>query len=53
MNINDVKKVTAKYNGRVVGYLVELEPLKIGFQYDEDWVKNGFSISPLSEIYEN
>lgn len=46
--INDVKKVTVKYNERVVGYLVETEPSVIAFQYDETWVKNGFSVSPLS-----
>lgn len=46
--IKDVKKVTVKYNGRTVGYLAEIEPSVIAFQYDDAWVKNGFSISPLS-----
>ena len=46
--INDIKKVTVKYNERVVGYLAEIEPSVIGFQYDEAQVKDGFSISPLS-----
>lgn len=46
--IKDVKKVCVKYNGRIVGYLVEIEPQKIGFQYDDEWIKDGFSVSPLS-----
>ena len=43
-----VKKLTVKYNGKIVGYLAELENGKLAFQYDEKWVKNGFSISPFS-----
>lgn len=46
--IKDVKKVIVKYNERVVGYLAEIKPLTIAFQYDDEWIKNGFSISPLS-----
>ncbi len=46
--MNDVKKVTVKYNDRIVGYLAEIEPYVIGFQYDDSWIKNGFSVSPLS-----
>ncbi len=37
-----------KYNGRTVGYLLQLEEGMIAFQYGEDWIKSGFSISPLS-----
>ncbi|MBO7345852.1 MAG: HipA N-terminal domain-containing protein, partial [Clostridia bacterium] len=51
--IKDVKKVTVKYNERIVGYLAEIEPSVIGFQYDDEWVKNGFSISPLSLPLDN
>lgn len=47
MNIVDVKKLTVKYNGRVVGYLAEVNG-KIAFQYDREWQENGFSISPFS-----
>lgn len=47
MNIVDVKKLTVKYNGRVVGYLAEVDG-KIAFQYDREWQENGFSISPFS-----
>lgn len=45
--ISKVKKLTVKYNGETVGYLADLDD-GIAFQYDEKWVKNGFSISPLS-----
>lgn len=51
--IKDVKKVIVKYNNRIVGYLAEIEPSIIGFQYDDDWIKNGFSISPLSLPLDN
>lgn len=51
--INNVKKVTVKYNNRVVGYLAEIQPSVIGFQYDDDWVKSGFSIAPLSLPLDN
>ena len=55
--IENVKKLTVKYNCRTVGILSLLED-KIAFQYDEGWVKNGFPISPISlplsrEIYIN
>ena len=46
--INRVKKLIVKYNNMVVGYLAELEDLSIAFQYDENWIKTGFSISPFS-----
>jgi len=51
-----VKKLIVIYNGSTVGYLAEVSEGRIGFQYAEQWVKNGFSISPFSlplsnEIY--
>ena len=48
MKIKEIKKVTVKYNEQTVGYLAQIEPSVIGFQYDEEWQKNGFSVSPLS-----
>lgn len=45
--VNNVKKLLVKYNGNDVGYLVDIDD-KIAFQYSESWIKNGFSISPLS-----
>ena len=47
MKVVDVKKLTVEYNGRVVGYLAEVDG-KIAFQYDLEWQENGFSISPFS-----
>lgn len=46
--IENVKKLIVKYNEKIVGYLAELEDNKIAFQYDEEWAKNGFPISPFS-----
>ena len=46
--ISEVRKVTVKYNGQTVGYLAELEEGVFGFQYDENWCKNGFPVSPFS-----
>ena len=46
--INDIKKLTVKYNNKIVGYLVELENSSIAFQYDNEWLIDGFSISPFS-----
>ena len=56
--IEKIKKLIVKYNDKIVGYLAQLEDERIAFQYDEEWLKNGFSISPFSlplsnEIYIN
>lgn len=48
MKIEEVKKLNVKYNGKLVGYLAELKSGDIAFQYDDMWLKNGFSISPIS-----
>lgn len=45
--MEELKKLTVKYNGKIVGYLAEIDD-KIAFQYDDEWIKNGFSISPFS-----
>lgn len=45
--INNYKKVKVIYNGRIVGYLAEVDE-KIAFQYDSEWLTNGFSISSFS-----
>jgi len=46
--IENVKNVVVKYNGATVGALAQLDNNKIAFQYDENWLKNGFTISPFS-----
>lgn len=51
--VNKVNKLKVKFNDKVVGYLANLEGGQIGFQYDEEWLKNGFSISPFSLPLEN
>ncbi len=45
--IGEVMKSAVKYNERTVGYLAVVEE-GIAFQYDSEWLKNGFSISPFS-----
>ncbi len=46
--IKDIKKLTVKYNGEEVGILSQIDGGEIAFQYSEEWVKSGFSISPFS-----
>ncbi len=46
--IKNVKKLKVKYNGKTVGYLAEIDNNKIGFEYENEWIKNGFCISPFS-----
>jgi len=43
-----VRKLLVKYNGRIVGYLAELDGGEFAFQYDDAWIRDGFSISPFS-----
>lgn len=42
------KRLTVKYQGRVVGTLAETNAGYGAFQYDRDWLRDGFSISPFS-----
>ncbi|MBD5092012.1 MAG: type II toxin-antitoxin system HipA family toxin, partial [Clostridiales bacterium] len=44
--IKDIKKLVVKYNQSTVGYLAEFDG-GIGFEYDDDWLRNGFNISPF------
>ena len=43
-----INKIKVLYNKKVVGHLGVLRDNSIGFQYDEKWIKEGFSISPIS-----
>jgi len=43
-----IKKLNVYYRTRLVGFLAETSDRKFGFQYDENWLKQGFSISPIS-----
>ena len=46
--MTDVKKLEVHYHGKLVGYLAETIDHMVAFQYDDNWIENGFSISPLS-----
>ncbi len=45
--ITDVQSVSVTYHGRKVGTLSMGNKHVCQFEYDKDWVVNGFSISPL------
>lgn len=47
MNLN-VEKLNVLYNEKKVGILKALKDGRIAFQYDLEWLENGFSISPFS-----
>ncbi len=36
------EKINVKYDGRLVGYLVEIEERRSAFQYENEWLKTGF-----------
>ena len=40
-----MKSLDVKYDGQIVGKLSQDESGKISFQYDSEWVLNGFAIS--------
>ena len=46
--MTDAKKLEVYYHGSLVGYLAETPDYMIAFQYSDSWLRNGFSISPLS-----
>ena len=45
--ITDVQSVSVTYHGRKVGTLSMGNKHVCQFEYDKEWVANGFSISPL------
>ena len=47
------KSLEVLYEGRKVGTLALYQKWLGAFQYDEDWLKNGFSVSPLSLPLDN
>ena len=57
MNKNNLhlglNSLMVKYKGRNVGLLAITNDKKVAFSYDEDWLKDGFSISPFSLPLEN
>lgn len=40
-------KIKVYYNNKLVGFIARLDD-KYAFEYDDDWLLNGFSISPFS-----
>lgn len=51
--MKNVERVHVFYHGDLVGTLQQSRDLICGFQYSEQWLRNGFSISPLSLPLEN
>ncbi len=46
--MRDTDRLTVQMEGKKVGELAKTRDLLCAFQYDRDWLQNGFSISPLS-----
>lgn len=46
--MKESKQLIVKYQGRTVGVLAETKDGFGAFQYDREWLQNGFSISPFS-----
>ena len=40
--MNKINKLNVYYHDTLVGTLAKLNNGKIAFQYDEEWLKNGF-----------
>ncbi len=51
--MKEIKKLEVKYHGRTVGILAETKDGKGAFQYDREWLAEGFSISPFSLPLDN
>lgn len=46
--MKEINNLTVKYHDRAVGTLAETTEGMCAFQYDREWLENGFSISPFS-----
>ena len=46
--MNKVDKLTVLYHGRRVGQMALVQNRIAAFEYDKDWLSDGFSISPFS-----
>ena len=47
MDLN-IKEMEVYFNNRIVGFLKQIDDERIAFQYDVNWINEGFSISPFS-----
>lgn len=46
--MKEISSLTVKYHGRTVGILAETKEGKCAFQYDREWLADGFSLNPFS-----
>lgn len=46
--MREINSLTVKYHNRIVGILAETKDGKGAFQYNKEWILDGFSISPFS-----
>lgn len=46
--MNRTNKLLVRYNGRLVGTMALYKKSLAAFEYDNEWLQNGFSISPFS-----
>lgn len=46
--MKEINNLVVRYQKRTVGQLAETKEGKVAFQYDREWLANGFSISPFS-----
>lgn len=46
--MNNINKLKVLYHGTIVGTLVRLDRNLTAFEYDKQWLNEGFSISPFS-----
>lgn len=46
--MKESKTLDVFYKGRLVGKLAEMADRRIAFQYSNEWLEDGFSISPMS-----
>ena len=48
--MNKNKIITLKYQAQIVGHLALTHEHLAAFEYDSDWLRNGFSISPKTTV---
>ena len=46
--MREIREITVRFQGRTVGRLAAHGRFRTAFQYDGEWLRSGFSISPLS-----
>lgn len=51
--MKEISSLTVKYHGRTVGILAETKEGKCTFQYDREWLADGFSLNPFGRSLKN